>query len=56
MLDLLPKKMRLPKNHAPTLASMLCTGIVLTLHMLLALLQVWSVRFTLDELRQHGHP
>lgn len=47
VLDSLPKKMRVPKKHAPTFASMLCTGIVLTLHMLLALLQVWSVRFNL---------
>jgi cation-transporting ATPase 13A1 len=47
VLDSLPKRMRVPKKHAPTFASMLCTGIVLTLHMLLALLQVWSVRFNL---------
>ncbi len=47
VLDSLPKKMRVPKKHMPTFSSMLCTGIVLTLHLLLALLQVWSVRFNL---------
>lgn len=47
VLDSLPKKMRVPKRHAPTFASMLCTGVVLTLHLLLTLMQVWSVRFNL---------
>jgi hypothetical protein len=47
VLDLLPTRMRVLKEHAPTFASMLCTGIVSTLHMLLALLQVWSLRFNL---------
>ncbi len=47
VLDSLPKSMRVPKKHASTFASMLCTGIVSTLHMLLALLQVWSLRFNL---------
>ena len=47
VLDSLPKKMRVPKRHAPTFASMLCTGVVMTLHLLLTLLQVWSVRFNL---------
>ena len=47
VLDLLPKRMRVPKKHVPTFVSVLFTGIASTLHMLLALLQVWSVRFNL---------
>lgn len=47
VLDSLPKKMRVPKRHAPTFASMLCTGVIMTLHLLLTLLQIWSVRFNL---------
>jgi hypothetical protein len=47
VLDSLPKKMRVPKRHAPTFASLLCTGVVMTLHLLLTLLQVWSVKFNL---------
>jgi hypothetical protein len=55
VLDSLPKRMRVPKKHEPTFASMLCTGIVSTLHMLLVLLQVWSIRFQpVDELRKRG--
>lgn len=47
VLDALPKSMRVPKRHAPTFSSMLCSGILVTLHMLVVLLQVWSVRFNL---------
>ena len=45
VLDSLPKSMRVPKKHAPTFTSMLCSGILATLHLLVVLLQVWSVRF-----------
>ncbi|KAL9188926.1 hypothetical protein ACHAXT_011416 [Thalassiosira profunda] len=45
VLDSLPKRMRVPKRHAPTFSSMLCSGILATLHLLVVLLQVWSVRF-----------
>lgn len=47
VLDSLPKSMRVPKRHAPTFSSMLCTGILVTLHLLVVLLQVWSVRFNI---------
>lgn len=47
VLDSLPKSMRVPKRHAPTFASLLCSGILATLHLLVVLLQVWSVRFNL---------
>lgn len=45
VLDSLPKSMRVPKRHAASFASCLCSGILLTLHLLVVLLQVWSVRF-----------
>eukprot|EP00581_Thalassiosira_minuscula_P008067 CAMPEP_0183703840 /NCGR_PEP_ID=MMETSP0737-20130205/1419_1 /TAXON_ID=385413 /ORGANISM="Thalassiosira miniscula, Strain CCMP1093" /LENGTH=1670 /DNA_ID=CAMNT_0025930637 /DNA_START=59 /DNA_END=5071 /DNA_ORIENTATION=- len=47
VLDALPKSMRVPKRHAPTFASLLCSGILATLHLFVVLLQVWSVRFNL---------
>ena len=37
--------MRVPKKHYPTFTSMLCTGILLTLHLLIVLLQIWNVKF-----------
>jgi len=45
VLDSLPKSQRVPKRHAPTFVSMLCTGILVTVHLLVVLLQVWSVKF-----------
>lgn len=45
VLDSLPKSQRVPKKYAPTFSSMLCTGILVTLHALVILLQVWSVKF-----------
>jgi len=45
VLDSLPKSMRVPKRYAATFSSMLCSGILVTLHLLVVLLQVWSVRF-----------
>jgi len=45
VLDSLPKSQRVPKRYAPTFVSMLCTGILVTVHLLVVLLQVWSVKF-----------
>ena len=45
VLDSLPKSMRVPKKHMPTFSSLLCTGILGTIHLFIVLLQVWSVRF-----------
>jgi hypothetical protein len=45
VLDSLPKSQRVPKKYAPTFSSMLCTGILVTVHALVILLQVWSVKF-----------
>lgn len=45
VLDSLPKGMRVPKRYMPTFGSMLTTGILVAMHVLLVLLQVWSVRF-----------
>lgn len=45
VLDSLPKGMRVPKRYMPTFGSMLTTGILVVMHVLLVLLQVWSVRF-----------
>eukprot|EP00984_Skeletonema_dohrnii_P005983 scaffold2120_cov150-Skeletonema_dohrnii-CCMP3373.AAC.6 len=45
VLDSLPKSQRVPKRHAPTFVSMLFTGILVTVHLLVVLLQVWSVKF-----------
>ena len=45
VLDSLPKSQRVPKRYAPTFSSMLCTGILVTIHALVVLLQVWSVKF-----------
>ena len=45
VLDSLPKSQRVPRRYAPTFVSMLCTGILVTVHLLVVLLQVWSVKF-----------
>ena len=45
VLDSLPKGMRVPKRYMPTFISMLMSGILLVVHVLLVLLQVWSVKF-----------
>ena len=45
VLDSLPKSMRVPKRYAASFNSMLCSGILVTLHLLVVLLQVWSVKF-----------
>jgi len=47
VLDALPKSMRVPKRYMPTFASLLCSGILVTVHLLIMLLQVWSVKFNL---------
>lgn len=47
VLDSLPKSMRVPKRYMPTFASLLCSGVLVTLHLLVVLLQVWSVKFNL---------
>ena len=47
VLDSLPKSQRVPRRYMPTFASMLCTGILIVLHLLIVLLQVWSVKFNL---------
>lgn len=45
VLDSLPKSMRVPKRHMPTFSSLLVSGILVTVHLLVVLLQVWSVGF-----------
>ena len=45
VLDSLPKSQRVPNKFAPTFMSMLCSGILATVHLLVVLLQVWSVKF-----------
>mmetsp|Transcript_11549 Transcript_11549/g.25318 ORF Transcript_11549/g.25318 Transcript_11549/m.25318 type:complete len:1715 (-) Transcript_11549:74-5218(-) len=45
VLDSLPKSMRVPKRYAASFSSCLCSGILATLHLLVVLLQVWSVKF-----------
>jgi manganese-transporting P-type ATPase len=45
ILDSLPKKMRVPKKYAPAFLPSLITGIVVTLHLLMMLMQYWSVGF-----------
>lgn len=47
VLDSLPKSMRVPKKYMPTFMSLLVTGILVTLHLLVLLLQVWSVKVDL---------
>lgn len=45
VLDSLPKKMRVPGRYAAAFVPCLITGILATLHLLIVLLQVWSVGF-----------
>ena len=45
VVDSLPKSQRVPRRYAPTFVSMLCTGMLCTVHLLVVLLQVWSVKF-----------
>ena len=45
VLDSLPKSMRVPRRNAPTFSSMLCSGILVTIHLLMVLMQIWSVKF-----------
>eukprot|EP00559_Dactyliosolen_fragilissimus_P004534 CAMPEP_0184855366 /NCGR_PEP_ID=MMETSP0580-20130426/642_1 /TAXON_ID=1118495 /ORGANISM="Dactyliosolen fragilissimus" /LENGTH=1656 /DNA_ID=CAMNT_0027349867 /DNA_START=15 /DNA_END=4985 /DNA_ORIENTATION=- len=45
VLDSLPKHMRVPKRNAPEFIPMLISGILLTLHALVMLMQHWSVAF-----------
>ena len=45
VLDSLPKNMRVPKKYMPSFFPMLLTGIFVTLHALVMLLQHWSVGF-----------
>lgn len=45
VLDSLPKHMRVPSRYAPAFMPSLLTGILLTLHALIMLLQHWSVGF-----------
>ena len=47
VLDSLPKNMRVPKKHMPSFLPMLLSGIFVTLHVLVMLLQHWSVRFNI---------
>jgi cation-transporting ATPase 13A1 len=45
VLDSLPKKMRVPPKYMPSFWSLLGLGILVTLHLLVVLLQHWSVAF-----------
>lgn len=45
VLDSLPKKMRVPPKYMPSFWSLLGLGIWVTLHLLVVLLQHWSVAF-----------
>ncbi len=45
VLDSLPKHMRVPKRHMPEFVPMLLSGIVVTIHLLIILMQHWSVKF-----------
>ncbi len=47
VLDALPKKMRVPPKYMPSFWSLLGLGILVTLHLLIMLLQHWSVAFQL---------
>ena len=47
VLDALPKSMRVPKRYMPTFGSLLSSGVLVTFHLLIVLLQVWSVKFNL---------
>jgi len=45
VLDSLPKKMRVPNKYAPAFVPSLITGIIMILHLLIMLMQHWSVGF-----------
>ncbi len=45
VLDSLPKHMRVPKRYMPEFIPMLITGILVTLHALMVLMQHWNVKF-----------
>lgn len=45
VLDSLPKSMRVPGRYSPAFTPCLISGILVTLHLLIVLLQVWSVGF-----------
>jgi len=45
VVDSLPKSMRVPKRYMPEFVPMLISGIVVTLHLLVLLMQHWSVAF-----------
>uniref|UniRef100_A0A7S4HIT1 P-type ATPase A domain-containing protein n=1 Tax=Odontella aurita TaxID=265563 RepID=A0A7S4HIT1_9STRA len=45
VLDSLPKSMRVPGRYAAAFTPCLISGILVTLHLLIVLLQVWSVGF-----------
>jgi len=47
VLDSIPKNMRVPKKYMPSFLPMLITGILVTLHALVMLLQHWSVSFNI---------
>jgi cation-transporting ATPase 13A1 len=47
VLDSLPKSQRVPKRYMPSFGSLLTSGMLVTLHLLVVLLQVWSVKFRL---------
>ena len=48
VLDSLPKHLRVPNKYAPAFWPSLLLGIVVTLHALVVLLQVWSVGFNVQ--------
>lgn len=48
VLDSLPKHMRVPNKYSPAFWPSLLFGIVVTLHALVVLLQVWSVGFNVS--------
>ncbi len=45
VLDSLPKHMRVPKRYMPEFVPMLLSGIFVSLHLLIILMQHWSVKF-----------
>ena len=45
VLDSLPKSMRVPGKYAPSFVPCLVTGLLITLHLLVVLMQHWSVGF-----------
>jgi len=43
----LPKNMKVPNKYLPTFNAMFMTGVIVTIHVLVVLLQVWLVKFKL---------